>query len=62
MSIRRPLARRLVIGVTGALIVAIVATATIAAWLLRDREFDNWERQLSLLTLALAEHTSQSMS
>ena len=44
------------------LVIAIVLTSLISAAFLREREIDSWERQLSNLSLVLADQTSQSIS
>jgi len=54
--------RQFILVGTCLLILAIVLTSVISAALLREREIDSWERQLSNLSLVLADQTSQSIS
>ena len=55
-------ARHVVLGAALVLIVAILATSIVSALLLRAREIESWRRQLSDLSLVLAEQTDQTMS
>ena len=54
-------ARQYILGGISLLAIAIVAISITSAVLLRDREIETWRRQLSDLSLVLAEQTSQSM-
>ena len=55
-------ARNLVVAATSVLIVAIILTSIASAWLLREREIETWRRQMSNLSLVLAEQTYQTMT
>jgi diguanylate cyclase (GGDEF)-like protein len=62
MSIPRLKTSRFVILSTTLLILFVVLTSIESAFLLREREVDAWKRQLSNLTLTLADQTAQSLS
>ncbi len=55
-------AKHYIIGGICILIAGIIATSITSALLLREREIETWRRQLSDLSLVLAEQTSQTMS
>jgi PAS domain S-box-containing protein len=51
-----------ILGGVTALILAIISASVVAVLFLREQEIDTWRRELSDLSLVLAEQTSQSMS
>lgn len=46
----------------GVIIVLLIVTTIVSAWILREREIEDWRHDLSNLTLVLAENTAQTMA
>lgn len=46
----------------GVIIVLLIVSTIVSAWILREREIEDWRHDLSNLTLVLAENTAQTMA
>lgn len=57
----RQQATRIVGGIGGLLIVAMIVGVLVAVLALREREIEDWQRQMSNMSLLLAEQTSQTV-